>query len=669
MDYMSKIMNKPVTHTKKARSSPYFFVTLWSVLLLVSFVPTIPQPDAIIGYLWKTEFALAAFLIFSILFLITQPKGKTIEFAGKEFYLVILPIVLFTIWSGLSCIWAESWRNALHHTLLWACYTVFYILIRQIVSRPKLLDTSLKVSGTVILIIGIACIIEYFTTFQNLVYYFTLRYYKYAEVSVMFLPVYLSLTIKSRDRTAFLPGLISLFAWIIILLSYSRTEFIAGISSVILFFGLVVIFQGYTKYSSKLPLLFLALSIPFLLTQTSLLRQQETSTVERFAANTDQNLSNLQWRFYVWGISLESFKRKPIQGVGADNFVVDYRNAQEDYANSNPQNKLLNLDQMFIAERSHNEYLQILSELGIVGITIFSWLLIGTGIFLLSFRRKKVSLPALASVAGIFAFLVSSLTSSYSFRVPVNGTCFFFLLALLISECLKTQPAEKTAKEKSNLGFFKVNPLLAGCGLLICSTMLLFSAVRGVSLMYLITALETSEKAESEKNYQNAMVLDNQEPLIKYYYGQHLYRNNYADEAVPQLRFAINRGISTPVSYFDLVSAQITAHQNKEAEQTLVEALRVYPRSVFLQTAYASFLKDNGEELKSEVEFNKALQIDSQQAQSWRIAYTQGIGKLAREGIYNKDLLPALDLKPNKAIYALIEFQSKNYPALVKREF
>lgn len=144
--------------------------------------------------------------------------------------------------------WAESWRNALHHTLLWACYVLFYILIRQIVTRPKLLDVSLKITGIAISILGISCLIEYLNTYQNITSLFTFRYYKYAEASVMLLPIYLALALQSKARTAFLSGLVAIIAWVIILLSYSRTEFIAGFFGVGLFFALALTFKNSKNY-------------------------------------------------------------------------------------------------------------------------------------------------------------------------------------------------------------------------------------------------------------------------------------------------------------------------------------------------------------------------------------------------------------------------------------
>ena len=71
----------------------------------------------------------------------------------------------------------------------------------------------------------------------------------------------------------------------------------------------------------------------------------------------------------------------------------------------------------------------------------------------------------------------------------------------------------------------------------------------------------------------------------------------------------------------------------------------------------------------SDAEFAKALQTNRRQAASWQIAHREGMEKLTKAGIYNKDLLPAMDLQPTDAVYAVLDFQMQNDPALVRSNF
>ncbi|MGI8641549.1 MAG: O-antigen ligase family protein [Pyrinomonadaceae bacterium] len=631
---------------------------------MANFLPSISQPASIIGYLWKVEFAFAGLLFLTLFFALKFPKNKInfIRFADREVLWIVLPLILFTIWSGLSIIWAESWRNALHHTLLWACYGLFYFLARQIIAKPRLLDFSLKFTGLIMLILGITCLIEYLSNAQAINSFFTYRYYKYAEALVTLLPMYLALTLQLKSRFSLFAGVIAFTAWLVMLLSLSRTVFIAGFVCVGLFFALVFLFYGWKTYIRKSFLMISLFLVAMLITQTLSSATKESSTIKRFTSNEDSQ-ANLEWRYMVWGMTFEAFKQTPFKGMGADNFVVDYRTIRENYSTLDLENKLLETDGIILPERTHNEYLQILSELGLVGAIFFGWFLFGIAWLFISIRKKSVSLLSIASFAGMCAFLISSLASSYSFRVPANGVCFFFMLALATQGLRKEK--EATKERQFNFDFIKLKPVFVGFGMTICVLMLIFSAVRGVSLMYLQFALSSSEESEAKQNYQKAIAFDNQDGLFRYYYGLQLYNWKSPEEAIPQMRFAIDKGIATSISYFNLASAQIVARQTNEAEQTFIESLRVYPRSVFLRTAYASFLKENDKELQAQNEYEKVLQINPAQAKSWWIAHNAGMEKLTRTENQDNNFVKVMDLKPTDGIYALVDFQRKNNPKLV----
>ncbi|MGC2236484.1 MAG: O-antigen ligase family protein [Pyrinomonadaceae bacterium] len=649
------------------QSTPFIFLTLWSLLLLANLVPTIPQPEIIIGYLWKVEFALAAFLFIGIVLFLKLPKEKFVRFTEKEFFFIILPLLLFTIWSGFSVFRAESARNALHHTLLWACYCVFYLLIRQIASRPKFLAASFKVTGMVILILGASCIFEYISNPETISAFFTFRYYKYAEAAVTLLPVFLALTFQTKSRTSVLCGFIAVVAWLIVLLSLSRTLFISGGVCVVAFFALAILFTDFKKHLKKSLLLAGLFIICVFITQINFTGGQDSSTITRFSGNEYSQGTSFDSRFLFWGIALEAFKKSPFAGVGADNYVMAYGLARENFSAKNQENKLLEINEDVLAERAHNEYLQILSELGIVGIIFFLWLLFGIARLFFSSREKPKSLLQVAALAGIVAFLVSSLASSYSFRVPANGLCFFFVLAIAMNSP-KSQASSPKSSLLSNLGLETWDlrlPTIA-FGLIICASMLVFSAVRGTSLMYLQFAL-MAEKDESEQYYQKAITLDAQEPSFRYYYGLHLYNLERAEEALPEMRFAINKGFATSITYFNLASAQMISKKPDEAEKTIAEALRIYPRSVFLRTAYAAFLKKAGKDAESQIEYEKALRVNAEQAKSWWIAHTEGMKKLTQTENQDKTLVKVMDLRPSEGIYALLDFQRQFNPNLVRR--
>ncbi|HVE59780.1 MAG TPA: hypothetical protein VNB22_23410, partial [Pyrinomonadaceae bacterium] len=89
------------------KTVPFSPIALWSLLILASFVPTIPQPSAVIGYLWQTEFALGGFIFLTLVsaLIFFRKEIALSNFSRLEFSGVVLPLTAFTVWSGLSILW------------------------------------------------------------------------------------------------------------------------------------------------------------------------------------------------------------------------------------------------------------------------------------------------------------------------------------------------------------------------------------------------------------------------------------------------------------------------------------------------------------------------------------------------------------------------------------
>lgn len=645
-------------------------MSFWSILFLAGLLRVIPQPASIIGYLWTVELALAGLLLLTL--------GTAANFSNNRYSLrkietaeirrIILPLIFFVAWSGLSCFWAESRRGALHHTLLWACYVLFYFLIRQIVSRPRLLDVSLKFTGCVLTVLAAACIVEYSTVSADALPYFTFRYYKYAEIFAALLPVFFASALQSKKADVKLPGLLLVVSlWLSILMSLSRTEFIAGIVGIALFSAFILLSSNRKIYFKKLTVFLFVFVLAAFSTQISNSKDNENSTLNRFGGNRLSSVSSSS-RLLFWGVALEAFRQNPVLGVGADNYVTVYKTARENFSRGDAENKLLEINENVLAERAHNEFLQILSELGAVGAFIFAWFLFGAAKTAFAACAKSKSLTAFGAVAGMLAFFISSFASSYSFRLPANGVCFFFLLALAVNYAQKAENGgENQEKFSIALDSRTVKTAFTAVALIICFGTLVFSVVRGGSLMRLQTALTASDQRDAEENYRRAIALDGEDGLFRYYYGINLYNRYHAGEAIPQMRFAVDKGIATSISFFYLASAQIGAEQTAEAEKTMRESLRVYPRSIFLRTFYAFLLEKNGKNADSQAEYGKALLVDAGQARSWRIAFNDGTSSLNRLEHADPDLVGVMDLQPTDGVYALLDFQRQNDSNLLRR--
>ncbi len=146
-------------------------------------------------------------------------------------------------------------------------------------------------------------------------------------------------------------------------------------------------------------------------------------------------------RIHFWNIAWQIFKDYPILGSGLDS----YGTAFSFYDTWNGTYRL---------ERAHNDYLQILSDAGILGflcIVSFIYLLFKQSLRVIvraeSRFRRNISIGALA---GCFGILIHSF---FDFPLRTNSNMFFFLtLAVLATVPIHTQNKEKGRDRK------RINP-------------------------------------------------------------------------------------------------------------------------------------------------------------------------------------------------------------------
>lgn len=632
--------------------SPLFLLSLWILLSFVNFIKVIPEPS-IIGYLWKAEFSIAFLLFVTLLLVIVKSRTTKIEFNffQSEIRLIILPFVLFVVWSALSVFWAYSWRNALHHSLLWGAYLSIYLLFRQAISDSKFVNLTMKVTGIVVFAMGMACIVEYLGDAGKVTQVFTFKWYKYGEFFLSLLPLFLAVAIHKNKRNSILAGFVVLSSWFVVLLTTSRTALISATIGVLTFFALMTIFHSWKKFWKKSLVTVGLLSIAFLLTQISF-SQAEDTTIKRLAGGGHVSQSSLNARFLFWGIAFEAFKNHPLLGVGGDNYLVIYKEGRKEFTKNNFESGVIGLHEEVLPERAHNELLQILSELGIIGLTVFSSFIFGLFYLLYKNRNRKISPVTIGAIAGLIAFLISSLASAYSFRVTVNGVAFFFLLSIAVHGLVNRNNAENHHK----ISRIAANLILV-VGLFISVALIGFSVVRGVSLMYLQKGLESSDVAESENYYKKAIALDSEDGLIRFHYGSMFFNSKRSAEAIPQMKMAIEKGIATSAAFYSLATTEIVAGNTEDAEKTFIEALEVYPKSVFLRTAYSSFLYEIGKSEEAAKQYQLAIETNEKQATSWQIAHSEGLSKLALRNYYDKNLLKVEELYPADAPLAVMNYQ------------
>ena len=122
----------------------------------------------------------------------------------------------------------------------------------------------------------------------------------------------------------------------------------------------------------------------------------------------------------VWGDTLTMFRAHPILGIGLGAFETIY----PIYGRG---------DGSFVIQFAHNDYLQVLSDGGIVGGAIALWFIIVIARAVMQVTRSAdpfLRALGLGSAAGVFALLVHSLFD-FNLQIPSNALLFLLLAAIV----------------------------------------------------------------------------------------------------------------------------------------------------------------------------------------------------------------------------------------------
>jgi hypothetical protein len=638
-----------------------WFSLSWSLLLLV---PFLPSPAASIGTGSNWRISLAAAILFGICLagFIWQKAlvaRLTAAFTQKEIIFLIFPCASFTIWSAISCFWAQSWKLAAFHTAVWCSYLVFYFLIRQTNEQSSFSRITFYTLGAVIWVIALPGVIEYFlVTNKEVITDIGIRYSKFAETFNTLLPLFLAFSLKLRKKQFLLCSATVLLGWLLIISSLSRTALLVCLFSTLMF-AVACFLTKQNKQTRKRVAAFLLILITLTLA-TQFLPSKTITVVERAVSGEANESSSV--RPLCAFVALEMFKDNWLTGVGADNFGLHFTEYRAKFGEQNPRMAAQFAVEDVLPERAHNEYFQVFSELGIIGGALFCFLLFGIfRLFWTAFRRRnKISPIAIGALIGITGFLLSSLVTSYSFRVMQNGLVFFFVLAIASKALLGREVIEKP--ERQFVFSPQIGRAFAAFGIAACFGLFALSITRATAVFYVNEAGRTESLEEAVRLYDKAAYLDSDNAAAFYFQGIRLLNENRASEAVLLLQTAMERGITATAAYSYLATAQILDGDTLAAETTMREAVKVYPRSTFARMRYAALLQKNGKEDLSAEQRRIALEFNERQAQGWWNLITEGGTKAMFRARANENIMEPGGLKPENAIFAILNERELVYP-------
>lgn len=191
-------------------------------------------------------------------------------------------------------------------------------------------------------------------------------------------------------------------------IGYITVIFMSGERMALLLSGLAFVIAFFMLPVSKKLMLGLGLTVALLIATTAYFNQ---SLVERHISSTSKVISKVSGSDYgkIWISAFEMFKQHPITGVGLRQFRVLC--SQERYGSTEPDILASRCNQ-----HTHNIYLEWLAESGIIGFTLF--------IFMLALMAKVIlrAYPTLRTNPIFLGLVITMLIRLW----PISASTSFF---------------------------------------------------------------------------------------------------------------------------------------------------------------------------------------------------------------------------------------------------
>jgi len=628
------------------------------LIFALTYVPLLPILEDVETFMhpWRMEIAAGIAIPVAALIHFLVKRKNLVPFTYLEAYL-IYSITAFIFWAYLTGIWAGSFSSVGHYVGVWSLYLIVYIYARSSLFSDKAVDTTFAVFAVMAVLITAPPLIEYFSgLISGTPASIVARYAKYGELLIALIPLLLVYFVKNSGNRSVI-SLIALVLIYTLLFSMARRASLAlAVLELPLMLIIIAMIRSYRPFLKKTIAITSIIIIAVATIQILTLRTFDSiPIIERTQSKLTLNSDNV--RHYLTMTTLEMISSHPLNGIGADNFGYEYQKYRPITVMAHPDDPRTNVAEDMIAQRSHNEFLQICAELGFPGLALLS--LIVALILILILRRIRTgnigSIYAVASFIGIIGFLLSSLVSSFSFRLIQNGIIFFIIAAI----GARAENSKIFDKRKISIPM----PAAAIISLLIATSiaLMLFFTSRSIYATYISRNIKLDSNELIVEQLQKAIDIDPENADLPNMLAIHQLMAKDFKEAEQNFRKAIDHGRINSVTYSNLTTASYLSGDMSGAISATTEALDLYPTSIFMLCRRSALLNESGKIDAGNSDLKKAISLNEQQALVWYNLILHG-ATYATKFSFENNLVPLMDLEPRTGVYAIANERQIRFP-------
>ena len=316
------------------------------------------------------------------------------EYSFKNIGLNV-PIFLFILLMSISLLRSQSFMVSLNDYIIFLCYFFIYFLIINNINDKVQFHSLIKLFFLTSTIISLYALMQYygFDPYLRELSAITSTIGQKNWVSnylALIFPIIFSYFLLENNKKNKLYYYLSLsIIYAILMICQSRGIWISITCSFLIGIFLIYkykIFYVFNKNKKWLIVLFFTfLIITIIYSTDNPLNKSAITVTERAISTFDLQGSSLNVRLLMWRNTLQMIKDNPLLGSGIGTFKINYLNYQANFLQKNPNY----IKYITNAKESHNEYLQMGAELGLLGLGIFIFIIYIFYALVINFIKKK----------------------------------------------------------------------------------------------------------------------------------------------------------------------------------------------------------------------------------------------------------------------------------------
>jgi O-antigen ligase len=448
----------------------YFFYTNAieaSVISLVVLVPIVFSPRCITLFIPPKEATMQVLVLLALMFWgLKMVSREEFKFTSTP---LNFPLLSFITICTLSLMWSNNFFVSIKELPLFLVGPLLYFVITNNICAERQISRILNILLIVGGLFGIYGILQYngidfsfwirnigrqqvFGLFGNVNFF--------AEYLIIPLPIAVSLFFASQNKFKKILLLIAILAMgTSLTLTFTRSSYLGFGVSLIFMAILFITLQSksFIKENKNIFIIILVAIIiitllfvipnPLNKTGTAIYKIKSRISVSQLSQSFSISSRISNWKFTTLMI-----KDNPLLGSGIGTYKYNSLKYQARFLEQG-QNR--SIYPYVFATKTHNEYLQLWAELGIVGLGIFIWLIIIYFYYGLRFIKRVKNRYKQGITIGLMGAVVAVLIDGifgFPLHLPATVVLFWLALALTIVTIKSEVDAEEvnTSKKDSN---------------------------------------------------------------------------------------------------------------------------------------------------------------------------------------------------------------------------